>query len=354
MVKIRGVEISKNELLKKCGSISQVAGAKRCSYSEGRAKGTEFVEVNNGNGLRFTILLDRNMDIHSCEYKGINLSYITKNPITSSALYSNGEEDGWLRAFNGGLLTTCGITSAGASCTDEGEKLGIHGKIGNYPADNICSEAFWEGEDYIIKVSGNNYQTKFFGENLLLHREIRVKAGEDKIYLYDKIENLGFIPSPIMMIYHMNFGFPLLDEGTKIFTNSMNSVPTTKESEYKIKDQYIVEPPQHDIKENVYFHEMDNTKGYGMAAIYNNKIMEKGLGVYIKFNLENLPFLNQWKMMGEGEYVVGLEPSNCMTLGRDKERSRGSLRYIQPKEVKDFILEIGITEDLDKLKNIIK
>lgn len=352
-MKINGIEISKNQLLKKCGSIEQVAGAKRCSFSEGRAKGLEFVEVNNGNGLRFSLLIDRNMDIYKCEYKGINLSYITKNPVTAPGLYSWVDEDAWLRAYNGGLLVTCGIASAGASCIDNGEKLGIHGKIGSYPAEGISSEAFWEGEDYIIRISGKNYETKFFGENLLLHREIKVKTGENKIYLHDRVENLGFQSSPIMMIYHMNFGFPLLDEGAKIFINSINNIPISEESKIKAKQQYIVEPPQHNIKENVYFHMMDNSKRYGLASVYNPNILDKGLGIYIKFDLENLPYLNQWKMMGEGEYVVGLEPSNCMTLGRNKERERGSLQQIKPGEIKDFILEIGIVEDLNELKNII-
>jgi hypothetical protein len=341
---INNKPISKLKLLKRVGSMSQVAGFKRYKFSEGRGKEVEAVDINNGNGLKFTVLLDRNLDIAWCDYRGMNLSYMSKNSVVSPFFY---DKDGteWLRTFTGGLLSTCGISYAGAACEDNGELLGIHGRIGTCPAENICCQAFWQDEDYIIKISGDTYETKLFGENLKLHREIVVKTGENKIFLHDKVENLGFKPSPIMMIYHFNFGYPLLDEGTEISINSDKCIPISKASKERLQDQYKITTPQHDIEENVYFHHMKEDEGKGYASIINKNLDTNGLGVYIKFDLKELPYLNQWKMMGEGEYVVGLEPSNCMTHGRAKERERGALRYIAPGEVKDFIIEVGILED---------
>lgn len=337
----------KQELLKKCGSISQLARVNRYTFSEGKAKGLDAVDINNGSGLDFTVLLGRTLDIHWCQYKGINLSYITKNMLVGPQYVQEGT-DGWLRSFNGGLLTTCGIASSGAPSVDLGESLNLHGRIGNAPAEQVAVESYWEGEDYIIRVRGNSYETKLFGENLKLSREIQVKLGENKIYIHDKIENLGYIPSPIMMVYHMNFGYPLLDEGAKMYITSRKSTPTSDISKEKASCQYDVEPPQHGVEENVYFHEMDPERGYGLAALINPKLLENGLGVYIKTDLEELPYFTQWKMMGEGEYVVGLEPCNCMTLGREKERQRGTLRMIQPGEIKDFKIEVGIIEDAEE------
>lgn len=92
---------------------------------------------------------------------------------------------------------------------------------------------------------------------------------------------------------------------------------------------------------------MDQDHGYGLAALLNPNLLENGLGVYIKTDLKQLPYFTQWKTMGEGEYVVGLEPCNCMTLGREKERQRGTLRMIQPGEVKDFKIEVGIVENIE-------
>jgi hypothetical protein len=341
---INGKLILKSDLLKRVGTMSQIAGFKRYKFSEGRGRNVEAIEINNGNGLKFTVLLDRNLDIAWCDYNGVNLSYISKNSVVSPYFFDKDSSE-WLRTFTGGLLATCGISYAGAPCEDNGELLGVHGRIGTCPAENICCEAFWQGEDYIIKISGDTYETKLFGENLKLHREIVVKTGENKIFLHDKVENLGFKPSPIMMIYHFNFGYPLLDEGSKIHIDSDKCFAACKTSEEKSQEQYKITNPQHDIEENVYFHHMKTDEGKGYASIINNNLGTNGLGVYIKFDLKELPYLNQWKMMGEGEYVVGLEPSNCMTLGRAKERERGALRYIAPGEVKDFIIEIGIVEN---------
>lgn len=99
MVTINGNSFTKKELLKGCGNINQLAGIRRFTFSEGRAKGVEAVEVNNGNGLNFTVLLDRNMDIAWCSYKGVNLSYITSNSVISP-YYFDRRRNEWLRSFS--------------------------------------------------------------------------------------------------------------------------------------------------------------------------------------------------------------------------------------------------------------
>ena len=52
------------------------------------------------------------------------------------------------------------------------------------------------------------------------------------------------------------------------------------------------------------------------------------------FNKEELKYFVQWKMMGEYEYVMGLEPGNCTPDGRDVMRERGTLEFIKPGESK--------------------
>lgn len=318
-------------------------GIKKYTFSEGKAKGVEAVDVNNGSGLRFTVLLDRNMDIAWCDYKGINISYITSNSVVSPYYY-NRNGNNWLRSFTGGLLTTCGITNAGKACSDNGEELGLHGSIGNCPSESICAESYWEDDEYIIKLTGISRETSFFGENLSLKREIKVLGGVNKIYIKDTIENLGSKESPLMMIYHFNFGYPILDKGSRIYIDSESSVGASEASDRNIQNQYIISDPVKDIEENVYFHRMNKENKEGQAILMNENLGESGLGIGLKFNLEELPYLNQWKMLGEGEYVLGLEPSNCMTLGRDKERERETLRYISPGEKRIFNLELSIMD----------
>lgn len=332
---------TKEEILKKCGNMNQIAGYKRYVFNEGRAKGLEAIDVDNGNGLNFTILLDRCLDIANCSYRGVNFSYITNNGLVAPKYYdSSGSE--WLRSFSGGLLSTCGIRQAGADCEDAGEKLGVHGRIGNSPGDNICCRAYWKNDDYIINISGQAYETKLHGENIVLRREIEVITGENKIYLHDEIENLGYKKEPIMMIYHINFGFPLYDEACEIKVDSNECIPNNEDAKKEFENRFIVTEPVHLKPENVYFHKMNNRDRRAEASIYNRNLLEKGAGMEIKFDVKELPYLNQWKMIAEKHYVLGLEPSNCRTFGRFEEREKGTLRYIEPGEIKHFNIEFNI------------
>jgi hypothetical protein len=342
---INGKSYSRNELLKKCGNISQVAGYKRYIFGEGRAKGTEAVDIDNGNGLRFTVLLDKCLDIAGCSYNGINLTYMTNNGIVAPQFYdSHGNE--WLRSFAGGLLSTCGITYCGAAGEDDGEQLGLHGRISNCPADNICCEAVWENDEYVIKVRGRSYETKLHGETLELRREIKIHAGENRICINDEIENKGYKAAPLMMIYHLNFGFPLYNVSSEIYIDSVTCIPNNDEAAKWMKTRDIIQEPQHLKPETVYFHEMNMNRGYGYAALVNRSLHYNGLGICIKYNLDELPYMNQWKMDAEGHYVLGLEPANCRTFGRAKEKAEGRLRYIEPGEIRQFRLELTVAENI--------
>ena len=75
MLKIGEKILSRQDIYRYFGSLQQIAGLKRFTYSEGKAKGLEAVECRSGNGLRFVILLDRGMDIGLCEYKGIPIAF---------------------------------------------------------------------------------------------------------------------------------------------------------------------------------------------------------------------------------------------------------------------------------------
>jgi hypothetical protein len=37
-----------------------------------------------------------------------------------------------------------------------------------------------------------------------------------------------------------------------------------------------------------------------------------------------------------------LEPANCLVEGRDKDRARGILQFLQPGEQREYLLEIGV------------
>ena len=100
--------------------------------------------------------------------------------------------------------------------------------------------------------------------------------------------------------------------------------------------------------ERVYFHDLAPGGDGRVGAALVNETLE--LGLYVKWPKRQLPCFTQWKQLGMGEYVVGLEPGNCQPIGRIEQRKRGSLEVIKPGEQRRFELEIGVLPDRDAIE----
>ena len=99
---------------------------------------------------------------------------------------------------------------------DGREELGLHGRAHHTPARQVCAEGYWEGDEYFCIVKGRIEETSIYGWNLCLTRKISSCLGKNEIVIQDMVENAGFESAPHMMLYHFNFGFPLLDTETEI------------------------------------------------------------------------------------------------------------------------------------------
>lgn len=334
MSELFGTKFTKTELCKRIGDISQIAGAIPFEYTSGKAKGTSAIEIKNGSGLRLVVLPDRGMDIAYAEYKGIPYSYISKTGIVSPEHY---DEKDFLRSFHAGLLTTCGLTYMGAPCVDEGAELGAHGRISNSPAFDISIDQKWIENDYVICVSGKVRESTVFGENLLLTRTITVKMESNNINIHDTVENEGFDPTPFMLLYHINFGFPLLSENTSLETNCKNCQPRDEEAKKGLDKCCEFSEPIPRFKEQVFYRDsVENS----YAVLKNNKL---GISAKVSFSGYQLPYLIEWKQVGEQDYVVGLEPATYPPEGRAVARKQNELEFLNPQEIRNFDINIELT-----------
>ncbi|MDD3839487.1 MAG: aldose 1-epimerase family protein [Clostridia bacterium] len=349
MAKLYGREFTKQEIRSYVGNISNIAGAKRYILKEGKADGVEAVDVKTGTGFNFTVLPGRGMDIAWVDYCGIPISWMSKAGIGAAKYFEN---DGicFLRNFFGGLLTTCGLTHAGGPQEDNGEKLGLHGRISNIPANNVSVEEYWDEDDLFIKVKGKVRQAMVFGENLVLTREITAKLGESKLYIHDTVENEGYNETPFMLLYHMNFSYPVVSEDSRLIVPSIKVEPATDIAEKGIDKYNVFQAPTPGYLEQVFFHMMPKDKGLVKAALVNDKLK---LGAYVQYSPEQLPYFTQWKQMGQQDYVVGLEPGNCIPEGRVNAREGGRLQILKPGDKKEFCIEAGVLwgkEQIDTLE----
>lgn len=324
---------------KKVSSLQQLAYVRRIQYQEGRAQYLQAAQVKAGP-LHFTSALDKCLDITEVTYKGVNLTFLSKPGLQNRQAYdTNGQEA--QRSIMGGLFFTCGTDNVGTA--DQQFVLPMHGTLRSTPAEHICTDAWWEGEDYRIRISGQMRQAALFGENILLRRSIEtVMRGDgtaDTITLRDEFVNEGYAAVPFMLLYHCNIGYPLLDAGCEIVIPSRRTCLRGEHVPTSLPWNQTQEP-QDNLPEQVFFHEVNpDSRGLVTVGIRNPAI---SLGLAITYRKEQLPRLTQWKSMASGDYVVGLEPCNCHVNGQIWERENGTLEMIEPGQKKcvDLIFQV--------------
>jgi hypothetical protein len=344
MVKLYGKQYTKKELLRKTGDISQIANVRMSELQNGNERGVRAIDFNTGSGFRFTVLADRGMDISYAEYDGAPLSWRSCTGDVAPQFFEP-LDMGWLRSFPGGMMNTCGVTYAGSPCEDKGQQLGLHGRVSNIPARNVYFDTYWDGDDYILFCQGKIRETVVFNENIVITRKIWAKMGESKLWLHDEIENVGVNKTEHVVLYHVNNGFPVVDNGSELIAPTIKLKPRNELSEkHKNEHNKFGNPLPTGTEEQVFYHTLkSDRKGNTCSAVVNRKFNNnRGIGTYVRFNTKQLPILIEWKMLREGMYVVGTEPSTGEVDGRAALRKNGTLTYITAGEMKKYDLEIGV------------
>ena len=250
--------------------------------------------------------------------------------------------DGWLRSFPGGLMVGCGLDNVGSPGTDAGEELGVHGRLSHSPASLLGYGGQWQGDEYLMWVEGEVRQYKVFGANLSLKRRISTRLGSDVLRIEDVIANLGYQTTPLQILYHCNFGYPVVSADTELLVDTEKSWTRDEEAAKGMAEHTRCQAPTAGYAEQVFYHLPRAVDGYARAALVNRRI---NFGAFVRFRRAELPHLVQWKMMGQGTYVVGLEPANCWVEGRGVDRESGALQFLEPGQSLSTALEIGVLPD---------
>ncbi len=325
------------------GAMKQLAGAHNSVLDDGLGRGVRVADFDNGSGLSFQVLLDRGMDIGRATFKGIPLSYLTPVGIVHPAYY---EPDGfrWLRSFGGGLLTGCGLSNVGTPEAESGMRLngplGQHGRLSNTPAENPSLSENWEDGRYCLKLTGLLREVSFFAENLECRRTISTALGSNCITICDRIANRGVRPAPLMLLYHINAGFPLLGEQALLKAKARSTTPRNATAAAGLAAWASCQPPTAGYVEQCFYHDIEpDADGLARMTLSNP---DCGLKLEVAYRKIELPFFTQWKMMGQQEYVMGLEPANCHPDGQSVEQQNGTLKTLQPDETIEHFLKISV------------
>ena len=357
MATLYGKEFTRKELLEHVGDVSQIARIKPYRLVEGFEDGVLALDVTTGSGLDFTVLGSRGLDISSASYCGRSLAWRSATTDTHPSYFDHEGENGrgWLRGFYGGLVVTCGLSYAGANGEDQGQKYGLHGRVSNLPATNVSWDGEWIDDQYVLTVRGKLRETTVFGENLSLTRTIKAVLGEKRFKMVDRVENLGANTTEHMMLYHINIGFPAVNDGGRLIAPTVKATPRDNDAVEGYDRFASLQQPQQGFREQVYFHDFaKSADGTVTTAVVDPETpagdgSKPGFGVYCRYSPLELPNFIEWKMMGSGTYVVGMEPANCLVLGRACDRAAGTLQFLEPGEVREYHLEIGVLSGLSEI-----
>ena len=298
----------------------QMYTLRRFSLTEGKASGVNIIEICTAGGLQVDLLPDAGLDIGQVRFRGTNVTFISKNGYDSPAAIAPYETE-FLNTFPGGMLYTCGLRSTGGAHRDGDEWHPLHGRYHSLMAEQVCTEVI----DNTILIRGTVRETALFGHNLVLKRTIRIPIFGAEITVSDELTNLAHKDEEYALLYHCNFGYPLVSEEARLeLPENRKTTPRTPFAATGLGRETTFDPPQPLQEERVFFHEdMPHT-----AALVND-------AEHIRMTMhwsDSLPILAHWRSMASGDYVCGLEPTNCYIMGRKAERENGSLPVLKPFE----------------------
>ena len=299
-------------------NFQQVASLRRYTVTDGGEKGFEIIDCDNGT-LRFLINVTKACDMMQLYHKGQNMSFISKNGFMKRELP-------FVNRFEGGMLYTCGLDSVG-----EREGFEEHGSLHNMPAQILRAECGEEG----ILIEAVLRDTAVFGKNLVLRRKITSAIGSERVKIEDRLTNENYFEEKYCLLYHVNIGYPMMDEGAKIVGDVNECQPRTPWAEQQMATSYQIEAPVPGFEEACYYLKLKEPE----ISMVNEKIGKK---FSVSYSGDTLPHFLEWKSIAGGDYAVGLEPATTKLDGLFEYST------IAPGETLSFRVELSVTDELEK------
>ncbi|MBX3568494.1 MAG: aldose 1-epimerase family protein [Rhizobiaceae bacterium] len=348
MVELFGRTYTRREIAERAGMLTQFAGVRLMTLGDGVERGVRMLEFRTGSGLRFTVLVDRALDIADCDYKGQAIGWHSPTGFRHPGLHEYEGEDGiaWTRSFSG-LLLTCGLDHILGSQDVPADEYNyprkskvahtLHGRISTIPARLTGYGETWNGDDCVLWAEGIVQQSAVFGEDLHLLRRIEADVGGKEIRISDRVVNHGFYKTPHMFFYHVNLGHPLLDEGSR-YVAPVGDVVWASHAGPDYERQGVgyrtAAGPSNGFREQVWEYDMAADRaGSVSVALVNDRL---GLGLEVVTRKDQLPCSYQWQNFQSGQYAMAIEPSTHHVLGNLAARERGEMIWLEHGESRSY------------------
>ncbi len=320
----------------------------------GKQEGVELLTIDNG-AIQITLIPTRGMNILDVRAGDLRLGW--DSPVKEVVHPQFIDLDvrgglGWLDGFNEWLVR-CGLEYAGQAGKDEfvtntgdrGEmNLTLHGKIGNLPASRV-EVLIGKEPPHRIRVRGVVHERLFFGPKLELRTELSTVPGSDEFHIDDAVINHGGAPQEFQLIYHVNFGAPLLEKGARVLAPAATLAPMNAGAGKAINRYDVYEGPTAGFIEQVYLITPFSDDPGQTGVLLHNAAGNRGASM--KWSTRELPSFTVWKNSAAEPdgYVTGLEPGTGFPNNRKVERQYGRVPKLAPGESRGFSLQFQVHRD---------
>ena len=295
----------------KISNFEQIANVRRYTLKGGRSDGLNVIDCDNGK-IRFLLNESKALDMMQLYHEGQNISFLSKNAFTTDKTH-------FINRFEGGMIYTCGLDNLGRK-----EGFEMHGTLHNLKAEVIRAECNENG----ITVEAIIRDTQLFGKNLVLKRKVFSAILSTEVVVSDTLINEGYTEQNYCLLYHINAGYPMLDEGCEIKAEIKDFIPADEKAEQNESLMFNIENSQPEKAENCYYLNL----GKPEISLINPKIKKK---FTVEYSKQTLPYFLEWKSMASGDYALGLEP--CTTEIRSLKHTP-----IKPNESVEFFVKLSI------------
>ncbi len=332
------------------------AGSFRCTSRRlrgGLRDGVHVSELAN-DVLRMTIVPTRGMGIAKVHYGDVRLGWDSpvRGPVHPQFVpLMEASGLGWLDGFDEWLVR-CGLESNGApEFNSQGQlRYPLHGRIANRPAHKVELELNHDESE--ITLTGTTDETRFHFQKLRLTSTIRLRRNAASFQIHDRITNLSGGPATAQLLYHINFGPPLLGPGAELMAPAKQLAPRNEHAAKSVIQWSQYGDPQIGYEEQVYFLEL-----YADEHRHTLVLLRSGngqVGVGLRFNVEQLPYFTQWKntTAHEDGYVTGLEPGTNFPNPHSFEQRHGRVLVLEGGETRDFVIDVTVATDPNTVKQL--
>ncbi len=267
---------------------------------------------------------------------------------------------GWLEGFNEWMVR-CGLEFAGHpgkdkfinNTGDEAEMdLTLHGKIGNIPASEVELTVQKEAP-HQVTLRGVVSERQFYGPKLKLTTELSMLPDSRSLELHDTITNEGASDQEYQVIYHTNFGVPILEKDAKVVVAAKEIWPMNETAAEGINEFDRYGAPQVDFVEQVYLATPHSDSRGETTAVLHDAAVRRGAS--ITWSTDTLPYLTIWKntaALRDG-YVTGIEPGSGFPFNRRVERHYGRVPKLAPGDSESFDLTFTFLPTGDDIKQAV-